>query len=237
MLARDPEYKFIKHDSLVICRSLPLKLKFSGNRSFVEDVVFRVNEKTLKVESVAYKLGIKTEQTILGMEWEDAARLTLLIFLEDYRSAYCLKDLPYIEKVFADDAYIVVGRVLKPSTKKFADAVTANQGERTVYEKKSKAQYIADLRRSFTSKEFVNIRFEECNVAKGFYAKEGIYAVQVRQLYYSNNYADDGILTLAIDMRQDTNPLVRVRVWQQERDVNYKAEDMINETVQTGNSI
>jgi hypothetical protein len=59
----------------------------------------------------------------------------------------------------------------------------------------------------------------------------------VRQLYFSNNYADEGILTLAIDMRQDTNPLVRVRVWQQERDVTYDAEKMIDETVSTSGSV
>ena len=107
------------------------------------------------------------------------------------------------------------------------------QGERTVYSQKSKQQYIYDLRKSFASKEFVNIRFEDCNVAKGFYAKEGIYAVQVQQLYYSDNYADDGILTLAVDMRQERDPLVRVRVWQQKRDVTYTAEDMIERTVST----
>lgn len=237
VLARDPEYSFMKHDTLVICRALPLKLKFKGERSFVEDVIFRVNAKTHKIESVAYKLGAKTEKTILGMDWEDAARLTLLTFLEDYRTAYCLKDLAYINKVFADDAYIVVGRVLKQSEKKFNDSVSGVLGERTVYEQKSKKQYIADLSRSFASKEFVNIRFEECNTAKGYGAKEGIYAVQVRQLYFSNNYADDGILTLAIDMREDANPLVRVRVWQQERDVNYDAEKMIDNTVSTGGSM
>ena len=237
VVARTPEYKFVKHDSLVICRSVPLKLKFKGNHSFVEDVVFRVNERTHKVESVAYRLGSKTEQTILSMEWEDAARLALLCFLEDYRSAYCLKDLAYINKVFADDAYIIVGRVLKQTTKKFSDTVSALQGVQTEYQRKSKGQYIADLRNSFNSKEFVNIRFEECNVAKGFYAKEGIYAVQVRQLYYSNNYADDGILTLAIDMRNDTNPLVRVRVWQQARDVTYDAEQMIERTVSSSGGL
>ena len=237
VLARDPEYEFIKHDTLVFCRTLPLKLKFKGERSFIEDVVFRVNEKSHKIESVAYKLSVKTEKTILGMDWEDAARLTLLTFLEDYRTAYCLKDLGYINKVFADDAYIVVGRVLKQSNKKFDDSISGVLGERTVYEQKSKKQYIADLHKSFASKEFVNIRFEECNTAKGYGAKEGVYAVQVRQLYFSNNYADDGILTLAIDMRQDTNPLVRVRVWQQERDVNYDAEKMIDNTVSTSGSM
>ena len=145
--------------------------------------------------------------------------------------------MAYINKVFADDAYIIVGRVLKQTTKKFSDTVSALQGVQTEYQRKTKGQYIADLRNSFNSKEFVNIRLEECNVAKGFYAKEGIYAVQVRQLYYSNNYADDGILTLAIDMRNDTNPLVRVRVWQQARDVTYDAEQMMERTVSSSGGL
>ena len=74
-------------------------------------------------------------------------------------------------------------------------------------------------------------------MAKGYYGKEGIYAVQVRQLYSSNNYADEGILTLAIDMRDDKNPLVKVRVWQQEQDVNYNSEQMIEMTISVNNSI
>ena len=65
MLARPPEYKFIQHDTLTICQSLPVKLSFAGNHTFVEDVVFRVNNKTFKIESVAYKLSAKTEQTII----------------------------------------------------------------------------------------------------------------------------------------------------------------------------
>lgn len=231
MLARTPEYKFIQHDTLTICQSLPVKLSFVGNHSFIEDVVFRINNRTMKVESVAYKLSAKTEQTIMAMAWDDKARLTLISFLEDYRSAYCLKNLDYINKVFADDAYIIVGRVLKASTKKFSDSPQSINATTTVYDKKSKQQYVSDLRKSFASKEFINLRFEECNVAKGYDAKEGIYAVQVNQLYYSDNYADNGILTLAIDMREETDPLVRVRIWQQLRDVTYTAEDMIERTV------
>ena len=231
IIARTPEYQFIVHDSLTICHSLPLKLTFSGNRSFVEDVIFRINNNTLKVESVAYKLSAKTEQSIMAMAWDDKARLTLLTFLEDYRSAYCLRDIKYIKQVFAEDAYIVVGRVWKPSDKKFSDKVSALGGTLTEYTAKTKAQYVSDLKKSFDSKEFINIRFEECNVAKGYDAKEGIYAVQVKQLYYSNNYADNGILTLAIDMRKEANPLVRIRIWQEARDVTYNAEQMIERTV------
>ena len=233
IIARTPAYRFVHSDSLVVCRGVALKLRFPGNKSFVEDVVFRVNAKSRKVESVAYALSATTEQKIMAMSWEDKARLTLLSFLEDYRTAYCLKDLAYIQKVFADDAYIIVGRVLKQSDQRFNDRPHEVAGPRTEYTRKSKAQYISDLRKSFTSKEFVNIRFEDCNVAKGFYDKEGIYAVQVQQLYYSDNYADDGILTLAVDMRREANPLVRVRVWQQKRDVKYTAEQMIEHTVST----
>lgn len=239
VIARTPEYKFIKHDTLTICQSIPLKLKFSGNRSFIEDVVFRIDNKSMKIESVAYRLSLKTEQEIMAMSWDDAARLTLINFLEDYRTAYCLMNIDYIDNVFADDAYIIVGRVLKRSNRKFSDSANYkfDSQEEVEYSHQTKDEYIYNLRKSFKSKEFVNIRFEDCNVAKGSDAKEGIYAVQVKQMYYSNNYADEGILTLAIDMREDIHPLVRVRVWQAERDVKYNAEAMIEQTISVEGSI
>ena len=239
-LARTPSWTFAELDSLVICREMPIKLNFKGNKKFVEDVVFRVNKNTKKIESVAYKLSQNTEKHIMAKEWVERDRLTLITFLEDYRTAYCLRDIKYIQQVFSDDAYIIVGKVLKKSDKKFNDNAELindlNDGG-VVYTRYSKEEYIRNLQRSFLSKEFVNIRFEECNVAKGYNSKDGIYAVQVRQMYYSNNYSDDGILTIAIDMRNDINPLVRVRVWQQEKDLTYNAEQMIEKTVSTEGSI
>lgn len=238
VVARTPSWRFVKLDTLVICRELPVKLKFpSSRKSFIEDVVFRINERTKKIESVAYKLGASTESSIMAKDWSETDRLTLITFLEDYRSAYCLRDIAYIKKVFSNDAYIIVGKVLQKSTKKFNDKTELIDSDgRAVYTRYSKKQYIENLSRSFLSKEFVNVRFEECDVCSGYGSKKGIYAVQVRQLYTSNNYADEGILTLAIDMRDDVNPLVRVRVWQQERDVNYTAEQMMERTVSTEGS-
>ncbi|MBQ9137163.1 MAG: hypothetical protein IJX65_00825 [Alistipes sp.] len=238
VVARTPEWKFVKFDSLVICRELPLKLKFSSSRkSFIEDVVFRINARTKKIESVAYKLSSATERSIMATDWPEIDRLTLITFLEDYRSAYCLRDIAYIKKVFSDDAYIIVGKVLQRSTQQFNDKTELiDPSGKVVYTRYSKKQYVENLQRSFRSKEFINVRFEECTASKGYAAKKNIYAVQVRQLYSSNNYADEGILTLAIDMREEDNPLVRVRVWQQERDVNYTAEQMIERTVSTEGS-
>ena len=237
-LARTPTWSFSELDSLVLCREMPIKLHFKGNKKFVEDVVFRINKNTLKIESLAYSLANSTESQIMAKEWPERHRLTLITFLEDYRTAYCLRDIKYINKVFSSDAYIIVGKVLKSSTKKFNDVQDLfDEDGQVVYTQLSKDEYIKNLSKSFLSKEFVNVRFEECNVSKGYNAKEGIYAVQVRQLYYSNNYSDVGYLTLAIDMRNRQNPLVRVRVWQEKKVANYTSEQMIEQTVSTEGSI
>ena len=236
-LVGSPSYKFLKHDSLVICRSIPLKLKFKGNYSFNENVVFRFGSASKKIVSVAYQLDNDIDSAILEKQWDDAARLTLLIFLEDYRTAYCLRDIEYINKVFSDDAYIIVGKVLEKSKKRFDDNPYDMPGmdeKRVKYIKLSKGQYIKNLRQSFTSKEFVNIRFSEFDTDRGYGGKEGIYAVQMRQRYYSNNYADDGVLTLAIDMKSTDNPLVRVRIWHEQRLEGYSAESMINKVSVSG---
>jgi hypothetical protein len=236
-LVGTPSYKFLKHDSLVICRSIPLKLKFKGNYSFNENVVFRFGSASKKIVSVAYQLDNDIDSAILEKQWDDAARLTLLIFLEDYRTAYCLRDIEYINKVFSDDAYIIVGKVLEKSKKRFDDNPYDMPGmdeKRVKYIKLSKGQYIKNLRQSFTSKEFVNIRFSEFDTDRGYGGKEGIYAVQMRQRYYSNNYADDGVLTLAIDMKSTDNPLVRVRIWHEQRLEGYSAESMINKVSVSG---
>ena len=237
-IIRKPEFRFLQMDSLLLCKSIPVRLKFKGNRAFVENVTFRINTNNDRIQSVAYTLSYGAEEHIMSMDWEDKGRLTLLTFLEDYRTAYCLRDLKYIEHVFADDAYIIVGTQLKNSTVKASDGVVLNLPAETVrYQTKTKNEYITDLRRSFHSKEFVNIRFDECVADKGYNEKEGIYAVQVKQHYFSNNYADEGYLTLAIDMRDEDNPLVKVRVWQKDRNPEYTAETMIERTVSTGRGI
>ena len=113
VVARTPQWKFVKLDTLVICRELPVKLKFASSRkSFIEDVVFRINERTKKIESVAYKLGQSTESSIMAKDWREVDRLTLITFLEDYRSAYCLRDIAYINKVFSNDAQAGAGGLL-----------------------------------------------------------------------------------------------------------------------------
>lgn len=237
-IVRTPEYKMIKLDTLVMCKSIPLKLRFKGGNSFVEDVCFRISANSDKIVNVAYTLSARTQEMIMSMQWEDRARILLINFLEDYRTAYCLKDINYIEKIFANDAYIVTGKILRPRPSKKGDRADVVMAKETVvYQRKSKGEYIHSLRESFRGKEFVNIQFDECNAAKGFKEKEGMYAVQMRQHYYSDNYADQGWLTLAIDMRQDKDPLIKVRVWQQEKNDDYSAETMIEETISVATGI
>lgn len=237
-IVRTPEYRMIKLDTLVMCRSIPLKLKFAGNNTFVEDVSFRISANSDKIVNVSYTLASRTEEMIMSMQWEDRARILLINFLEDYRTAYCLRDINYIDRIFANDAYIVTGKVLKPRPSKKGDrADVVMDKETVVYQTKSKGEYMNSLRTSFRGKEFVNIQFDECNAAKGYEAKEGMYAVQMRQYYYSDNYADQGWLTLAIDMREEKDPLIKVRVWQQEKNDDYSSETMIEKTISVSRQI
>ena len=142
--------------------------------------------------------------------WNEVDRMVLINFLEHYKTAYALKRLDYIESIFADDALIITGYVVKVKP----NADSRYQSNRIVrYNRQSKTEYIRNLRYSFNSKEYINIRFEESNVRKG--GKGGdIYGVQIKQNYFSSNYGDQGYLFLMVDLKDPKEPVVHVRTWQ-----------------------
>lgn len=45
--------------------------------------------------------------------WSEKVRMTIIDFLENYKTAYALKRADYIESIFADDVVIIIGSVLK----------------------------------------------------------------------------------------------------------------------------
>ena len=85
--------------------------------TFVEDVVFTFNAAG-KIDNVAFGLGKDTENDILKRKvaWKEQTREQLMEFLENYKTAYCLKRLDYIKDIFADDAIIIVGNVTRTYT-------------------------------------------------------------------------------------------------------------------------
>lgn len=213
----EPNLKYIIFNDHVICRSVPMMFNFkTNNKQFVENVVFHFNPDQ-KVESITFSLSEFALNDIIKRDvWKESDRLTLVNFLEHYKTAYALKRLDYIEQIFADDALIITGSVVKIKDNvenKFADNKIVK------YNRQSKTQYIRNLQHSFGSKEYINIRFEDSQIRKA--GKGGdIYGVQIKQNYFSSNYGDVGYLFLMVDLNDPDTPIIHVRTWQPEEGIN-----------------
>jgi hypothetical protein len=205
------EHKFYEFKNEVMARSIPMRFSFKNNhQEFVEDVVFHFNEEK-KIESLSFGLSKDALKSIIEKEvWNEVDRMVLVNFLEHYKTAYALKRLDYIESIFADDALIITGEVVKVKPNRDSRF----QNNRIVrYNRQSKEEYIRNLKYSFQSKEYINIQFEESEVRKG--GKGGdIYGVQIKQNYYSSNYGDQGYLFLMVDLNDPREPIIHVRTWQ-----------------------
>ncbi len=217
-----PQYSFIQFEDRVICRSITMQFKFRNNKTFIEDVTFRF-DKDERIESIAFTLADSVEALLFdaGFRWDNDSRLLMMEFMENYQTAYSLRRLDYIESVFSDDALIIVGKVLKTGAARHADGRLFNDPQVELI-RHTKAEYIRHLRRSFASKEYINIGFEDIDIAKMTKGGE-IYAIHIKQYYYSNNYSDTGYLTLLVDMRDQTKPMIHIRVWNPKKDPNFTA--------------
>lgn len=78
----------------VYARSVPMVFSFRGNqRQFVENIVFTFNGER-KICDLSFSLGKETVQGIVGQTgWTEEARIILVSFLENYKTAYALKRL------------------------------------------------------------------------------------------------------------------------------------------------
>lgn len=211
------DLKFLKYGENVICRSLKMNFSFkNNNRNFIEDVVFNFN-KDKKISNISFGLSQQAINDIMSKEmWSDNVRMIIIDFLENYKTAYALKRTDYIESIFADDALIIVGSVLKANPSG-DNPFKSNQIVR--YNRYSKEQYIKNLRHSFASNEFINVRFEDNTITKSGKGGE-VYGVQIKQNYFSSSYGDSGYLFLLIDINNPLLPLIHVRTWQPQKNID-----------------
>ena len=145
---------------------------------------------------------------------EVGRRQQILSYVEQFRTAYCEEDTIFLEKIFSDDALIITGTVTK--VKEAGDDGKIVFNDKVTYNKKSKEQYIKDLKKSFKSNSWINVQFDDVKVVKHPNPQmEGFYGVTVHQLYSnSNGYSDDGYLFLLWDFRDKDNVQIHVRTWQ-----------------------
>lgn len=223
-LIREPELNFMECNGEVICRSLPMSFTFKGNnRTFVEDVVFTLNQEG-KIDAVSFGLNKPAVDDIIHQtSWGDDVRKVLITFLESYKTAYALKRYDYINSIFSDDALIITGSVLKPKA-------GANEGqpmskEAIKYTRQTKSEFMKRLKHIFAGNEYINLRFADNQIRKSGVGGE-IYGIQIKQDYFSSNYGDTGYLFLMVDLNNPKEPVIHVRTWQPDKDPDFGVIDL-----------
>lgn len=194
----------------VQCRSVPMQFSFSKGKTQLENVIF-VFDQTKKIDGIQFALEERAARNIMGnTDIDETARLALINFMENYKTAFSLQRWDYIESIFSDDAVIITGRKLTKSEQ--ANDNLQLQLNGYVYSKMSKGEYINRLKR--TKKEWINIKFGNTNVEQS--QQSSMYGICLLQDYYSSNYGDHGYLFLLIDATDEKQPLIKVRTWQPE---------------------
>lgn len=218
-----PDIKLYKSSNgNVVARGLQMAFSFNrgSKKTFVEDVVFTLDS-LKKISSVAFGLGQIATNDIMNRNasgWSDGTREQIMEFMENYKTAYCLQRLDYIRSIFADDAIIIIGNIVKPKAGSAAhqERQISLEGQDVIkYNRYSKDQYLANLAKCFKNNEFINLRFTNNDIQwLEKYEKEKIFAIQIGQEYNSSTYGDKGYLFLLVDMTNRDEPQIKIRTWQ-----------------------
>ena len=230
-LLGDPQFSFYTMGKRVVCRSIPMAFSFKNNRrKFVEDVTFTFDENK-KIECVAFGLGSQAKTDIFNKgvgAWSDYAKMVIATFLENYKTAFALKRLDYLESVFDDNATIITGHIIKKAPKVAMEGESfINSNNKLIkYTRQTKSEYMRKLKMCFQSNQFINIRFADNDVVKMGAGGE-TYGIQIKQDYYSTNYGDHGYLFLMVDFNDPDNPSIKVRTWQPDRNPNINSNFVV----------
>ena len=224
------QYEFITYGNTTICRDIDMKFEFRNHASFLREVVFRFDNESRLITSMAFRLSSEAENDIATKnKWENNCKLALINFLEDYQTAYALKRYDYLESIFSDDALIIVGHVLKQNNNELKDIKKFNLPVQEVeLLRMDKNAYFDRLSRVFKAQEYINIRFTETDFKRQMFSNdesncggEDIFGVRLLQEYHSTTYGDVGYLFLMVDLRDVQRPVIHVRAWQPDKvDIN-----------------
>ena len=211
--------KMMKYGNLSIIRSIPMKFDFrTSKENFTEKLNFIFDEKN-KIDGITFSLSDTAIKDIFSKDYgTDEEKALIVNFLEQYKTAYCLKDIDFIDDVFCDDALIIVGRVIKRKPDEYTDKLYQQLGDEMIeYIKLKKSEYISRLKKQFAKKEFINIRFTDNHIDRVANKGDKVFGIQIGQYYYSSDYSDKGYLFLMFDLENPTEPKIMVRSWQPEK--------------------
>lgn len=184
----------------------PLDNSYVGDRNQEVCINFDRNG---KISDFNITMGLQQYLKIIkeGEKLNDMdRRMQILHWVEQFRNAYCQKDINFMENVFSDDALIVTGKVVK---REHTDMKPIN----VEYTTQGKQQYLAGLRRVFRNNGYINVKFDDIEIVRHG-AKPNYYGVTLKQGWFTKNYSDEGIVFIVWDFTDEFNPKIMVRTWQ-----------------------
>ena len=219
-LMDDIHLDYFADGDCVVCRGLPVSCRFNRGRVFNEKLSFYIDSNSKQITHVAMGLGREAmNDVVLGhLDWSEKSRTRIVGFLEDYRTAYATKNLEYLDKVFDDNAVIVLGKRLQVAPQLNKEGYMNNH--RVQFTQLTKREFLRNLRRQFQSKDYINLHFSQNRI---YQLQKGVerYGIKIKQDYYSSNYGDTGYLTLIFDLTNPDQPVIHVRTWQEQPDPNF----------------
>lgn len=219
-LMDDIHLDYFADGDCVVCRGLPVSCRFNRGRVFNEKLSFYIDSNSKQITHVAMGLGREAmNDVVLGhLDWSEKSRTRIVGFLEDYRTAYATKNLEYLDRVFDDNAVIVLGKRLQVAPQLNKEGYMNNH--RVQFTQLTKREFLRNLRRQFQSKDYINLHFSQNRI---YQLQKGVerYGIEIKQDYYSSNYGDTGYLTLIFDLTNPDQPVIHVRTWQEQPDPNF----------------
>ena len=202
----------------IMIRSIPLNIlaKDRNQRLFREEMTLLIEDDKIAWANFALNDQFIENALDSGDNLNDLEeRLNSIQFLEYYKTCFALKETEKIAEIFSDDALIFVGYVrgTTPVDESLKDVIGQSLSpERIEMMQFSKNEYVKRIDDIFKHNEAINLNFKEVDIVK----KNGeIYAVQMKQDYYSTNYSDQGYLLLYYNMKDKDNPQIFFRYWQE----------------------
>jgi LPP20 lipoprotein len=202
-------------------RNLPMRFSFpNSDKEFIERVNFKFAENGM-IKGITFSLSDRAIRDIMAKDermWKPEEKYQLINFMEYYKTAYCLEDIDYLDRIFAENALIIVGRVLEDDDFEIENITDTIAKEKVEYIRYEKDEYIDHLRQVFNANEYINLQFEDNDIKH--YSNDpdsALYAIQIKQNYYSQNYGDQGYLFLMMDLQDVTEPKIYIRTWQPEK--------------------
>ncbi len=152
------------------------------------------------------------EQGIYGNDWGN--RQVIVKFVEKYRTAYLSRNIEMLDSLFADEAVIIVGRVLKKTKIKDMYKYTKLNDEQpdVRYMQYTKDEYLKNQSRLFANQKDIYLGYNSFKIMKKN-KQDNVYGLSMRQYYQSTTYSDEGYLFLLVDFNKE-KPQIYIRSWQ-----------------------